>query len=274
MTTYEQKKAARIERLQKRIERLEKFAEGKDLSLFGESKSGIPLGQPILVGHHSERRHRRHLERINNLVRKGYDASAKAKRLRERLHSIESNTQIQVDNPDAKDLLTAKLKKLETLAEQYRDINKAIRAAKGDVNKLAKWVENKIKPEKKTALEWAKELLEPDFCGRIGVPDYRMSNNNAEIRRLKQRLAELDKVSQGFESFSVGDILVELVDGQIQIEFPKKPNETSRNLIKGAGLAFKWSSYSKRWVRKHTASTSNAWFLSELKKALENVNYE
>jgi Domain of unknown function (DUF3560) len=31
----------------------------------------IPMGQPILVGHHSERRHRRDLERAENLRRKG-----------------------------------------------------------------------------------------------------------------------------------------------------------------------------------------------------------
>src|SRR5690606_225754 len=46
--------------------------------------SAIPPGQPILVGHHSERRHRRDLNRINGLTRKGFDALEESKRLERR----------------------------------------------------------------------------------------------------------------------------------------------------------------------------------------------
>lgn len=38
----------------------------------------IPVGQPILVGHHSERRHRRDLDRANRLMRQAADAQAAA----------------------------------------------------------------------------------------------------------------------------------------------------------------------------------------------------
>jgi hypothetical protein len=37
------------------------------------------------------------------------------------------------------------------------------------------------------------ELLKPDFAGRIGFADYQLSNNNAEIRRLRGRVAELEQ---------------------------------------------------------------------------------
>lgn len=30
----------------------------------------------------------------------------------------------------------------------------------------------------------AKELLQPDFAGRIGFADYQLQNNNANIRRI------------------------------------------------------------------------------------------
>lgn len=103
--SYELKKQARIERLKKHIARLDKFADGKDLSMFGELKSGIPMSQPILVGHHSERRHRKHLERIERIVRPGYNASKKADQLRERLNSLLNANIIQVDNPNAKSLI-------------------------------------------------------------------------------------------------------------------------------------------------------------------------
>lgn len=40
--------------------------------------SAIPMGQPILVGHHSERRHRNDLERSDNAMRKSLEEDKKA----------------------------------------------------------------------------------------------------------------------------------------------------------------------------------------------------
>lgn len=40
---------------------------------------GIPMGQPILVGHHSERRHRKDLERMHRLDVKSWEARAAAR---------------------------------------------------------------------------------------------------------------------------------------------------------------------------------------------------
>lgn len=76
MSTYEERKTARIERMRARAAKLQETADKNGLHLFSEEHSGIPLGQPILVGHHSERRHRRHLERIESRVRKHTPATA------------------------------------------------------------------------------------------------------------------------------------------------------------------------------------------------------
>lgn len=109
MNAYEERKAAKIERIEKRIERKKDFASKNDLSLFGEEKCRIPLGQPILVGHHSERRHRKHLEQINNKVRKGYEAAKEASRLEDKIESISNRRAIDSDNPNASSLLQQKL---------------------------------------------------------------------------------------------------------------------------------------------------------------------
>ena len=37
----------------------------------------------------------------------------------------------------------------------------------------------------------ARQLLKPDFAGRIGFPDYQLTNNTANIRRMHQRLKGL-----------------------------------------------------------------------------------
>lgn len=50
---------------------------------------GIPFGQPILVGHHSERRHRRDLDRIHNLHGKGFEEARKAEHFEHRAQNAE-----------------------------------------------------------------------------------------------------------------------------------------------------------------------------------------
>ena len=47
----------------------------------------IPFGQPILVGHHSERRHRRDLDRIDRNMRTAIEEGKKAEHLRDRVEA-------------------------------------------------------------------------------------------------------------------------------------------------------------------------------------------
>lgn len=70
----------RAERMQTHAENAEhRAAQAFDRADLREEKSGIPLGQPILVGHHSERRHRRAIERADNAMRKACEETDKAK---------------------------------------------------------------------------------------------------------------------------------------------------------------------------------------------------
>src|SRR5690242_2661373 len=97
---YEAKRAARYERLLNAADRADR--EGK--AYRDESDriaSFIPLGQPILVGHHSEGRHRRDLERIRSKARKGWELYEKAEYYRERAAAMENNHAIFSDDPDA-----------------------------------------------------------------------------------------------------------------------------------------------------------------------------
>lgn len=290
--SYAEKKAARIERLRARAEKKREFANNNDLSLFGEEKSGIPLGQPILVGHHSEKRHRKHLERIENRVRKGYEAADEAERLEERAAAAENRTAIDSDNPEALRLIDEKIAKLEKKIEHAKRINSLLRKH----------------PNIDQAIEFFKKVIDSGAACKTEreevtfIYEYLSSrrnfyhsdntrlwylgttNANAEIRRLKKRRAELAIVqdSSKFEPFEIhiGDggppelirtIYVELKDGQVQVEFPFKPNEETRKALKTSPLALKWSSYSKRWVRKHTASTAVKWWREELIKVLKGA---
>jgi hypothetical protein len=65
-------------------------ARGEAASAFRRERAigdGIPMGQPILSGHHSEKRHRRDIARIQALAEKGVEATRKAERLEGRAGS-------------------------------------------------------------------------------------------------------------------------------------------------------------------------------------------
>ena len=60
LNSYEAKKEAKIQRCLELADKAEQRAKQYDESA-NRISSYVPLGQPILVGHHSEKRHRRHI---------------------------------------------------------------------------------------------------------------------------------------------------------------------------------------------------------------------
>src|SRR5690606_38121523 len=56
-------------------------------------------GTPILVGHHSEKRHRRDLERIDNRMRRSIEEDKKAEHYQHRISSINWKLKHQKNNP-------------------------------------------------------------------------------------------------------------------------------------------------------------------------------
>ncbi|MGY3341144.1 hypothetical protein ACVW0K_007337 [Streptomyces filamentosus] len=73
----EERAADRAERFEDRASRAA-AASGAAFAKAREIGSGIPMGQPILIGHHSERRHRRDLARIDANQRKGIEQGNRA----------------------------------------------------------------------------------------------------------------------------------------------------------------------------------------------------
>ncbi|MGA4842106.1 DUF3560 domain-containing protein [Streptomyces sp. G45] len=73
--TFAEAEAERVERAEDRAERFAQYADNAAARSEAawrrghEIADGIPMGQPILVGHHSERRARRDQERIDNAMR-------------------------------------------------------------------------------------------------------------------------------------------------------------------------------------------------------------
>lgn len=159
---------------------------------------------------------------------------------------------ISSDDPQAVEKLEAKLATLEKHQEMMKAANAAIRMkdpAKGD----AKLAELGYTPE-----DIAK-LRAPDFCGRIGYPAHELQNNNANIRRIRGRIAELKKrtesTPEGWE-FDGGRVVVNTAENRLQIIFDGKPNADIRTELKGEG--FRWAPSQGAWQRQLTDNAMRA----------------
>lgn len=239
---YFEKKAARIDRLQNLAA---KNADLSNLSYDRAKQLGdmIPSGQPILVGHHSEGRHRRHIQKIDNAMRASVEASNKAEYYRERLEAAESNTAISSDNPDALQLLKEKLEKLQAYQETMKAVNKIIKG-KGTPAEKVELIKAYM-PEK-----YAVQIITPDQWNRVGFPSYKLTNNNGNMARIKDRIKQLERVEQMAdvdETHGEVRIFASKDTNRVQIFFPGKPSEEVRTQLKNNG--FRWAHTEGAWQR-------------------------
>jgi hypothetical protein len=118
------------ERARQKAERLAGYAsnaekrsneayKNADLS---EGSTGIPFGQPILVGHHSERRQRKVLERADNAMRKSIEESDKAKNYERRAKYWEDKANsINLSMPESLEYFEFKLEEAKKKHQFLKD---------------------------------------------------------------------------------------------------------------------------------------------------------
>lgn len=246
MNEYEAKQAARKDRY---LDAADRASTASTAAYNRASKIGssIPFGQPILVGHHSERGHRADIGRIDSAMRASISASEKADHYAQKAASVGAGG-ISSDDSDAIPKLTAKLASLERLQESMKAKNKLIK--KNDRAGLAALglTEGQIT-----------DLFKPDFCGRIGFPAYAITNNGATIRATKERIEKLEKSATRHDEEIIGNGYIcrlDTADNRVCFEFPGKPSEAIRDILKAH--AFKWSPTRSAWVRQATGNGTYA----------------
>lgn len=235
---YEAKRERRVNNLRRAAKKKAEEAQMR-FDLSDSMASIIPMGQPILVGHHSENADRRYRERIHNHMRKGIDAQRQAQEYERRADAAEKNRAIFTEDPDAAEKLTDKIERLEAKQKLMREANKLIRKQDTEGLKALGFTDATIT-----------QLYEPDFCGRVGFPDYALSNNSANIRRLKQRLQKVERretMETTEEKHGETRIVVDVELNRVQIYFPEKPDAAMRSKLKRA--AFKWAPSRECWQR-------------------------
>jgi len=91
-----------------------------------EHRDFLSLGEPIKVGHHSEKRHRRIIEQANTNMGKSVEASKKADELLERAAGAEAaSDNIFIDTPECLPRLREKLDRLVAFQEKAKAQRKA-----------------------------------------------------------------------------------------------------------------------------------------------------
>lgn len=237
MNAYEQKLQARRERLEARSLKLHRLAE----AIYARSRASasvIPFGQPILVGHHSERRDRNFRARIERGFRKSFELAALAKEIESRIAGVGCGG-ISSDDPEAEAKILRRIAKLEASQTTMKRANAAIRKKDDDALVRLGFSDEQIA-----------KLKLPDFGGRVGFPGYALTNNNANIRRLRLRLAELAAKPTTSSEQVIGDVRMvqDADDNRVVLHFPGKPADAVRAELRASG--FKWSPTRVAWVRQ------------------------
>ena len=122
MNDYYERQQARRERLEARLEKAQAQSHAHYNAAMSELRV-LPLGQPILIGHHSERCHRALIARSDRHMEKSHELIQKAAYLEEKLEGVGKGG-ISSDAPDAIDLLKARLAELEAaqaIQQQQRE---------------------------------------------------------------------------------------------------------------------------------------------------------
>lgn len=258
-SNYYEKKENRIQKYFELAEKNRKLST--QLSKMGSDMAkSIPFGQPILLGHHSERHDRRFRASIQNKFEKSARATDKGNYYLEKAKAAENNSSISSDNPDAIKLLREKVAKLQHLQEKMVAANKCIRKNNKEGLSELGFSEKEITG-----------LFTPDCFGIPGFAPFELSNNRQKLNNAKKRLVMLEKQakeeSSEREYTAFGLRIVDNVEeNRTQLFFDEKPSAEIRTKLKGYG--FRWCRSLGCWQRLRNRNTNFALkcFIEELNK--------
>jgi len=162
---------------------------------------------------------------------------------------------IRSSDADAADKYRDEIAKLELLHAFMVGANKIVRAFwkagvrdSGSGDLWGRYLEKLRELRPNISDAQAAGMLQPDFCGRIGFEDYRLKNNSANIRRLKERVEHCERL----HALPVSDVQgtsARIEDdppaNRVRLFFPGKPAESVRADLKRHG--FRWSQSIGAW---------------------------
>ena len=171
---------------------------------------------------------------------------------------------ISADDPQAVQKLEKKLESLEKSQETMKAVNAYYRKHKTLDGCPHLSPEQLEKLKANMASSW--------HLGDKPFATWALSNNSAEIRRVKDRIKSLSQQKEigfvGWE-FDGGKVDANTEANRLQIFFEDKPDETTREALKSNG--FRWSPKAGAWQRQ---LTSNAYYAADYVKAIAPLTGE
>jgi hypothetical protein len=231
-----------------------------------------PPDQPILVGHHSEKRHRNALRKAHAATDKSIKLWREAKETERRARAAAANFAIRSTDADATELLTAKKALLETEREWMKTVNVVWRShSRPKARDTEGW--------QAVAAAMDEQLASFDQVrGRMAAswmddpqpyPAWELQNLSANIRRVTARVEEVEKVqSTGARpERSIGTAIVRDNPDYdtVEIHFRGKPSETVLSLLRSHG--FRWIRNARCWSRRGRNATTE-WKLELIAKEI------
>lgn len=152
---------------------------------------------------------------------------------------------ISSDDPDARERLAAKIAKLQALQETMKAINAYYKKNKTLENCPGLTTEQAAKLTASMSGGW-RQNPRP-------FESFELTNNNANIRRLQQRLDEMKRLEENpLEGwvFDGGRVEANADENRLQVFFDEKPDEEKRGEMKRNG--FRWAPSAGAWQRQLT----------------------
>lgn len=151
--------------------------------------------------------------------------------------------------------LKAKLDKAEKRQEFMKEVNVLIR--KKDLEGLKKHLLTFFNGKEHLAQHSYNELTTPNYFGRLGYERCQLTNNLANIKRMRERVRimganqeKAETIGEKAHVFNGLAVVENFTEDRLQLLFDEKPSEAVRGLLKSNG--FRWSPRHNAWQRKLT----------------------
>lgn len=202
-----------------------------------------PLGQPILVGHHSEAGARAHQRRIESNMDKGCEAAGMATKHAHAADTIERQLDLSIydDDPDAIERLTERIAAREAQRTRVKELNRIIRREykAGGGERLGE----RLRAAGLTDQELRAVVQNARHSYREGppiFPPYHLTNLGGNIRRDRERIKDIEaKRARTAEAEAAGGVAIQASGEYARVTFAEKPERSVIDALKAAG--FHWS---------------------------------
>lgn len=169
------------------------------------------------------------------------------------------------NDPQAIEKLQRQLAACEGAQERMKKINAAYHKAGWDGVKALGLVDEETLRQLQSNLERYPYYKQP-------FASYELTNNNANIKRIRGRIDEIGrrtKIEDSSQEYKGFKLVIDTEENRVMFIFPDKPAEDARNMMKRSG--FKWSPTRGAWVRllSENAISSAEWIAKEIERKTE-----